>query len=98
MVDRHSEATSAQQLSAISQQLDRLLRISALLLVQNSERLADKVDALHRSGLPPKFIAELLGTTANTVSVQLSRRRARAREDSRLPRQREKDSERESGL
>ena len=81
-----------QQLEAISRQLDTLTRMTALLLVQKHDRLSDSVDLLYRAGLQPKLIADLLETTPNTVSVQLSRKRALAR-SARSPR---KDSQSES--
>jgi hypothetical protein len=67
------------QLSVISEQLQTLTRLAALLLVEGHERLSDKVDVLHRGGLSPKLIADLLETTSNTVSVQISRKRALVR-------------------
>jgi DNA-directed RNA polymerase specialized sigma24 family protein len=67
------------QLSVISEQLQTLTRLAALLLVKDRETLFDKVELLHWAGLPPKLIAEVLQTTPNTVSVQISRMRAVAR-------------------
>jgi hypothetical protein len=67
------------EIEGISSQLDTLTRMAALLLVQNRQRLADQIDVLHRAGLQPKLIADLLETTPNTVSVQISRKRALAR-------------------
>lgn len=70
---------SDQQLNLINQQLETLTRLVALSLVQARERLSDQIDILRRAKLPPKEIAELLGTTPNTVSVQMSRQRAQNR-------------------
>ena len=57
-----------------------LMRLLALSIVENKETLRQKIELLGRAGLKRKCIAELLGTTANTVSVQLSReRRAKSR-------------------
>ncbi len=52
-----------------------LMRLLALSIVENKETLREKIELLGRAGLEPKWIAQLLGTTANTVSVQLSRER-----------------------
>lgn len=65
-----------QQLRHISSQLDTLIRLAALLLVRGHARLSDQIDLLHRAGLKPKLIADLLETTPNTVSVQISQKRA----------------------
>ena len=61
------------RLDEISRQLDTLTRLTAISLIQNRETLSDRIELLGRAGLSPKLIAELCGTTRNTVSVQLSR-------------------------
>jgi DNA-binding CsgD family transcriptional regulator len=55
---------------AITQKLDRLIRLVALGLVDGKKQ-REQIDLLARSGLPPREIADLLGTTANTVSVTM---------------------------
>ena len=49
----------------------RLLNLLALLLVQERKQ-PEQISLLNRAGFRPAEIAALLGTTANTVSVQLS--------------------------
>ncbi len=59
------------------QHLEVLREISKLLVV-NLKREANQTDLiieLDKSGFTPKRIAELLGTTANTVSVALSQKK-----------------------
>jgi hypothetical protein len=80
-------------LSAIQDQLNALTRMAALLLVQGCDRLSDQVDLLHRAGLQPKLIADLLETTPNTVSVQISKKRALTRMNKRSARLSRKSSE-----
>jgi hypothetical protein len=53
----------------------RLLNILALHLVHGRQQ-ADQIDLLSRAGFGPSEIAELLGTTSNTVNVRLSTQRA----------------------
>jgi DNA-binding NarL/FixJ family response regulator len=88
------------QMEVTGQQLDTLTRIAALILVKDSDKLSDQIELLRRTGLKPKVIAELLDTTPNTVSVQLSRTRAlgRGRRSSIAPgaRRRESHGEEES--
>jgi hypothetical protein len=84
-----------QQLDAISRQVDVLTRMAALSLVQKCERLSEKIDLLHRAGLQPKMIADLLETTPNTVSVQVSRKRALARDNARSSRKSRMDPQSE---
>jgi DNA-binding CsgD family transcriptional regulator len=54
--------------------LDELRQIKGLLSLIATQGLKqrDQISALARVGFTPKQIAELLGTTANTVSVYLS--------------------------
>lgn len=54
----------------------RLIRglLTALLLSSYDSRSlgqSERIGSLSKAGLPPKEIAELLGTTSNTVSVAL---------------------------
>jgi DNA-binding CsgD family transcriptional regulator len=54
--------------------LDELKKVTRLLSVIATRGLSqrDQIAALARVGFSPKQTAELLGTTANTVSVYLS--------------------------
>jgi len=58
-------------LRVLSQQLEALIRLNAVALAEGKKR-RDQIRLLSTAGLPPKTIAELIGTTANTVSVELS--------------------------
>ncbi|HKV98997.1 MAG TPA: hypothetical protein VJN96_04195 [Vicinamibacterales bacterium] len=49
----------------------KLLNVLALLLVQERKQ-PEQIALLNRAGFRPSEIATLLGTTRNTVSVQLS--------------------------
>lgn len=51
--------------------LDNLLRVLAVSVTKGMKR-SEQIILLDRAGLPPKDIADLLGTTGNTVSVALS--------------------------
>lgn len=53
--------------------LDILIRLQAHNLVSGGDGQREKALKLHRAGLTPKVIAEILGTTPNTVSVTLSK-------------------------
>jgi hypothetical protein len=55
----------------LSQQLEILIRLNAVALAEGRRR-RDQIRLLSAAGLPPKTIAELIGTTANTVSVELT--------------------------
>jgi DNA-binding NarL/FixJ family response regulator len=54
-----------------SEQLEILIRLHAVALAEGRKR-RDQIRLLSAAGLPPKTIAELIGTTPNTVSVELS--------------------------
>lgn len=60
------------------QKLDTLIRLQAQALVSRFESQKDKIIFLSKAGLAPKDIAELLGTTPNTVNVTLSEARKAA--------------------
>ncbi len=53
----------------------KLLKVLALHLVQERQQ-SDQIDLLSRAGFKPMEIADLIGTTANTVNVLLSKKRA----------------------
>lgn len=52
----------------------RLLKVLGLMLVQERQQ-AEKIGLLDRAGFRPIEIAAMLGTTSNTVNVQLSTQR-----------------------
>lgn len=56
--------------------LDRVTRLLALLVVKG-ESQAEKIKTLSGAGFTNTEIAELLGTTANSVNVTLHRLRAK---------------------
>jgi DNA-directed RNA polymerase specialized sigma24 family protein len=62
-------AESAEQM--VLAKLYHLVRIMAV-SVTNGLKQRDQIALLNRAGFAPKEIAELLGTTSNTVSVELS--------------------------
>jgi DNA-directed RNA polymerase specialized sigma24 family protein len=66
-----SEGADSQDVSG---KLDLIIRLLALNL-SDGKRQADQIVLLNRAGFTPRQIAELLGTSANTVSVELSRLR-----------------------
>jgi len=59
----------------IAQKLDTLIRLQAHLAVGGLASQKEKILFLGRVGLATKEIAEILGTTTNTVSVALSNAR-----------------------
>jgi DNA-directed RNA polymerase specialized sigma24 family protein len=59
--------------------LDRIIRLIALSGITGKAR-PEQLMLLSRSGFHPKEIADLLGTTPNTVRVMLHRLRKRAAE------------------
>jgi len=58
-------------IAEINEKLDRIVRLLALSSVSPDQSTKDKAIQLSRVGLAPKDIAELLGTTRNTISVAL---------------------------
>lgn len=56
----------------VAAKLDTLIRLQAHLAVSQFESQKDKILFLSRAGLPPKEIADILGTTSNNVNVALS--------------------------
>ena len=58
----------------VLEKLDILIRIVALSVVAERPR-QEQCELLGDSGLTPRQIAEILGTTPNTVSVALSKMR-----------------------
>ena len=64
--------------SEIIDRLDKLIRLVAVgILAGKSQN--EQIDLLSKSGFQPREIADLLGTTANTVRVALSTLRKKTR-------------------
>ena len=62
----------------ISAKLDQMLRLMALQSVANMKQV-QAIQTLNAAGFERKIIADLLGTTPNTVSVTLAKVKARQR-------------------
>lgn len=62
----------------ISEKLDILIKLQAAALTFNIESSKEKILFLNKSGLRPKLIAEIIGTTSNHVNVTLSKERSSA--------------------
>lgn len=69
----------------IGQKLDILIRLQATALVNNFESSKEKILFLSKCGLRPVVIADLLGTSANYVSVTLSKERKSAGQQKQKP-------------
>ena len=63
----------------LEEKLDILIRLQAAALIAPIESSKEKILFLHRAGLRPLLIAELIGTTANHVNVTLSHARKQPR-------------------
>ena len=59
----------------ISEKLDIIIRLQAAALTSSFDSVKDKIVFLNKAGLRPKLIAEIVGTSANHVSVTLSKER-----------------------
>ena len=59
----------------LSDKLDILIRLQAAALTASLESSKDKILFLHKAGLRPKLIAEIVGTSPNHVNVTLSKER-----------------------
>ncbi len=60
--------------------LEEVVRLLAIQLRRQTESQAEAIDELNRAGFAPKRIAELLGTTPNTVNVSISKKKKRPKE------------------
>ncbi len=74
MESTRAVALDAQQLRELTTRLDAVIRLLAVTMPASTTQQA-KVKLLSESGLQPKEIARILGTTPNAVSVALSRMR-----------------------
>lgn len=66
-----TQQTDADKLKSIEAKLDLVIRLLGMSLVANRSK-TDAILALSKVGLDRTTIAELAGTTPNTVSVTLS--------------------------
>jgi DNA-binding CsgD family transcriptional regulator len=62
-------------LNAIAAKLDTLIRLQATSMVERLGTQRERIAFLNKVGLGAKAIAEILGTTPNTVSVTLAKMR-----------------------
>jgi hypothetical protein len=63
----------------IVEKLDVLIRLQAAALTSSLESSKEKIIFLAKAGLKPALIAEIVGTSANHVSVTLSKERSLGR-------------------
>lgn len=61
------------QLAALNDKMDTLIKIQAALAVKGMATQRDKIVFLYGAGLGPTYIANLLGTTPKTVSVAMAK-------------------------
>lgn len=70
-------------LAEVADKLDTLIRLTAMgLFGEKTQR--EKIEMLSSAGLQPKDIADLLGTTPNTVNVALSGIRKKKRKKKKV--------------
>ena len=65
---------------SILKEIQRMSKLLALSIVKDLKTI-DQFELLNNSGYQPKEIAELLGTTRNTVSVELSKLKKKQRKN-----------------
>jgi DNA-binding CsgD family transcriptional regulator len=61
--------------------LDDIARLLAVVVKLQTSTQSEAIREMSRSGLGPTRIAELLGTTANTVNVTIQKDRKKGRHD-----------------
>jgi len=61
-----------QEIGEINEKLDRIVRLLALSSIKPDQSVKEKALALSSVGFAPKEIADLIGTTAHSVSQTLS--------------------------
>lgn len=76
---------SASEASGLEQKIDILIKLVALSVARDCTTLKEKAILLSRAGLSSRDIANLFGTTPNTVSVALSAAKRRAKIDNGSP-------------
>lgn len=63
--------------------LEEIVRLLAIQLRRSTESQAQAIEDLSRAGFGPTRIADLLGTTPNTVNVAISNAKKRKRQKER---------------
>ena len=63
---------------------DEIARLLATIIRIQLPSQADAIKELNKAGLGPKRIAELLGTTPNTVTVALNRAKKKGKDDAKV--------------
>lgn len=63
--------------------LDEIVRLLAIQLRRSTDSQAQAIEDLSRAGFGPTRIADLLGTTPNTVNVAISNAKTRKRQKER---------------
>lgn len=63
--------------------LEEIVRLLAIQLRRDVESQAEAIEEMSRAGFGPTRIAELLGTTPNTVNVAISSAKKRKRQKER---------------
>jgi DNA-binding CsgD family transcriptional regulator len=63
--------------------LEEIVRLLAIQLRRSTESQAQAIEDLSRAGFGPTRIADLLGTTPNTVNVAISNAKTRKRQKER---------------
>ena len=71
--------------------LEVLIRLTAIGLCADKSQ-KEKIQILDSAGLPPKHIAEMLGTTPNTVSVALAGLRKERKKEPRARKAKSKEA------
>jgi DNA-binding CsgD family transcriptional regulator len=62
--------------------IEEVVRLLAIQLRRETESQAQAIEEMSRAGFGPKRIAELLGTTPNTVNVAITTAKKRKRKES----------------
>jgi hypothetical protein len=62
--------------------MEEVVRLLAIQLRRETESQAEAIKEMSRAGFGPTRIAELLGTTANTVNVSISKQKKRPTKES----------------
>ena len=63
----------------IAKRLDELVRLHALDVRRRSDNQVEAILELNRAGIGPSRIAEILGTTSNTVNVAIAREKRKSK-------------------
>ena len=58
---------------SVAAKLDILIKLQAMALVDKFSTQREKIEFLNKVGFAPKAIGEILGTSANSVSVALAK-------------------------